>query len=188
MSQTFFQALEAHVYRAGWCETNDALFVKCQDVLCRLDALSDSRSPEVENSVFDELKWVSLEKSGGHDDALFHDLLKSNEVYFEGDIAGQYPLGDALNCLRDFLGDFEIGLGPIGLDGLRRVPALPHINAAARQVIYYPPEDPDLEECGVSRPAYGQTTALASAILDCIFDYLGFNDPFDTYVKSAAKT
>lgn len=188
MSQTFSQALEAHVYGEGWCETNDAVFVKCQDVLCRLSALSDSRSPDDENSVFDELKWVSLKKSGGHDDALFHDLLEWCAIYFDDYAAGQYPLRDAMNCLRDFLGDFKIGLSPIALDDLRRLPALPHINAAARQVIYYPPEDPDLEECGVSRPAYGQTTALANAILDCIFDYLGFNDPFDTYVKSAAKT
>jgi hypothetical protein len=36
MSPTFFQVLEAYVYGAGWCETNDAVLVKCQDVLCRL--------------------------------------------------------------------------------------------------------------------------------------------------------
>ena len=175
MSQTFFQALKAHVRGEGWCETNDAVFVKCQDVLCRLSALSNKDTPKVENSVFDEVKQVSLEKSGGHDDPLFHDLFESNEIYFVNDIASN-PLGDALNWLRDFLGDFEIGIPVITLDVLRRLPALPHINSAAKQV-----------EC-INVRVYDHTTALASAILDCIFDYLGFNDPFDTYVKSAAKT
>jgi hypothetical protein len=175
MSQTFFQALSGHVYEDGWCEPNDALFVKCQDVLCRLSTLSNKDTPEVENSVFDEVMQVSMEKSGGHDDPLFRDLLKSNEIYFDNDIAGN-PLGDALNLLRDFLGDFEIGIPVITLDVLRRLPALPHLNSAAKQVTCY--------NIGV----YDQTTALASAILDCIFDYLGFNDPFDTYVKSATKT
>jgi hypothetical protein len=175
MSQTLSQALEAHVYGTGWCENNDALFVKCQDVLCRLSALSNKDTPDAENSVFDELRQVSLEKSGGHDDALFHDLFKSIEIYFDNGVA-VFPLSDALNCLRDFLGDFEIGIPVITLDVLRRLPALSHLNSAAKQVICY------------NILVYVQTTALASAILDCIFDYLGFNDPFDTYVKSAAKT
>jgi hypothetical protein len=178
MSQTLSQALEAQVYGDSGCETkeaNEALFVKCQDVLCRLSALSSKNTPDAENSVFDEVMQVSLEKSGGHDDALFRELLKSNEIYCDYDIAGN-PLGDALNWLRDFLGDFEIGIPLITLDVLRHLPALPHLNSAAKQVTCY--------NIGV----YDQTTALASAILDCIFDYLGFNDPFDTYVKSAAKT
>jgi hypothetical protein len=174
MSQTFSQALEAHVYGEGWCETNDAVFVKCQDVLCRLRALSNKDTPEVDNSVLAEVRRVSLETSGGRGDGDFlYDLLTSSLFYKDAQINGS-DLGTAMCSLRDFLGDFEIGIGEITLDLLQRLPALPPIKSAVQQAIY----------C----PQYGLALPLASAILDCIFDYIGFNDPFDTYVKSAAKT